>query len=141
MRVYILPTVLTILLGQAVVAQPAERPGGKPVLIRDEVDKRVEEEKIPIHDPAQARKSLEIAVFYQKRGNLKAAEERYREAVDYNKPWIEPYNRLIDMLEKAGRLEDAVAVCELYIENNLGSSKAEDFVKRKEQLVRKLSPG
>jgi tetratricopeptide (TPR) repeat protein len=140
MRVYILPTVLTLLLWQAAVAQPAQRPGGKPVLIRDEVDKRVEEEKIPIHDPEQARKSLEIAVFYQKRGNLKAAEERFREAVDYNKPWTEPYNRLIEMLEKADRLEDAVAVCDLYVENNLGSSKTNDFIKRKEQLMRKLPP-
>lgn len=138
MRVYILVP-FALLLCQVGGYGQSQRPGGKPVLIRDEVDKRIEQEKVPVHDPEQARKSVEIGTFYQKRGNLKAAEERFREAIDFNMPWTEPYERLIALLEKAGRREEAVAICDLYVENNPGSAKNASFEKRKSDLVRKDS--
>jgi tetratricopeptide (TPR) repeat protein len=141
MRVYILVPVLLLVSQVTGLNQSSERPGGKPVLIRDEVQKRLEkdEQKVYPHDPEQARKNLEIGSFYQKRGNLKAAEERYREAINFNLPWAEPYERLIAMLAKAGRREDAVAVCDLFLSNNPTSPRREDFEKRKAELNARLA--
>lgn len=143
MRVYILVPILLLASQATALNQSTERPGGKPILIRDEVQKRLEkdENKVYPHDPEEARKNLEIGSFYQKRGNLKAAEERYREAINFNLAWVEPYQRLIEMLAKAGRVEDAVAVCDLFLSNNPTSAKREDFEKRKAELNTRLTTG
>jgi outer membrane protein assembly factor BamD (BamD/ComL family) len=95
-------------------------------------------EKVPVHDPAMAKKNVEVGDFYYKRENFKAAEERYRLAVEHNKQWVEAYEKLIKAMERQGDLISAIRVCELYLENNPDSKKIEDFKKRVRELQEKL---
>ncbi len=141
MRVYILVPILLLSSQLTALNQSSQKPGGKPVLIRDEVQKRLskDEEKVYPHDPEQARKNLEIGIFYQKRGNLKAAEERFREAINFNLAWAEAYQRLIELLSKAGRVDEAIAVCEMFLSNNPTSTQRQEFEKRKSELAARLA--
>jgi tetratricopeptide (TPR) repeat protein len=103
-----------------------QRPGDKPVLIRDEVDKR-DERKEPVHDPKQARKSAGIGDFYYRRDNLRAAAQRYREAIDFDVHWAESYDKLIRVLRRQGELEEADAVCRRFLAENPESKEAAKF--------------
>jgi len=109
------------------------------VLIRadpDEMEK--EEEKIKIHDPEQAKKSVEIGDFYAKRKNYDAAEMRYREAIEYNLKWDVSYRKLIKLLEKQDKYAAAMEICRLFIENNPDSEKVKSFQKSAQKLQKKL---
>jgi tetratricopeptide (TPR) repeat protein len=109
----------------------------KPVLIRaDETENKVEE--VPLTpDPAKAKEHLEIGDFYYKRDNYKAAAERYRDAIKYNPKWIEPYERLIRVLEKQKAFSEAVKVCEQFAETNPASEEVRRFQIRAQRLKEK----
>lgn len=113
-----------------------QQQGGKPVLIRDEVDKREEKRKEPIHDPEQARKSVGIGDFYFRRDNLRAAAQRYREAVDFDVHWPEAYEKLMRVLRRQGELEEAGEVCRRFIAENPESKEKARFEALCAELVR-----
>jgi len=99
----------------------------KPVLIRvDPTDEEVQE-TLPDPDPRRAREHVEIGDFYNRRGNFKAAAERYREAVTYNPKWPEAYEKLIRSLEKQKAFLEAIEVCEQFVESNQSSAEVERF--------------
>jgi tetratricopeptide (TPR) repeat protein len=129
MRVYFLVLFSFALLTSGSLAQQPES-GKKPVLIRDEVNKkRAEEpaEKILVHDPAQARKSVSIGDFYYKRDNFDAAASRYREAIDFDRQWPVSYEKLIKVLREQGKLSDALDVCELFVQENPDAKQVGKF--------------
>lgn len=66
-------------------------------------------------DPHRASKDIEVGDFYFKRGNYKAAEDRYREALTYKKDDAVATFRLAESLEKLGALDDARAEYESYL--------------------------
>lgn len=66
-------------------------------------------------DPHKAAKSVEVGDFYFKRKNYKAAEERYREALQYKDNDAVATFRLAVCLEKLQRPEDAQAEYESYL--------------------------
>lgn len=136
MNVYICLLLLFLTAATSVSGQESTQQERKPVLIRDEV-KKADEEKIPVHDPEQARKHVEVGDFYAKRDNYAAAEERYRLAVEYNRSWPDSYRKLIGLLEKSGRYDEAVAICDLFLKDNPDSEKRPDFEKRRRDLERK----
>jgi tetratricopeptide (TPR) repeat protein len=66
-------------------------------------------------DPHKAAKDLEIGDFYFKRGNYRAAEDRYREALHYKENDAVATLRLAESLEKVGALDDARSEYESYL--------------------------
>jgi tetratricopeptide (TPR) repeat protein len=66
-------------------------------------------------NPHQAAKSIEVGDFYFKRGNYKAAEERYREALGYKDNDAVATIKLAISLEKLGVYDDARAEYESYL--------------------------
>lgn len=66
-------------------------------------------------DPHKAAKSVEVGDFYFKRGNYRAAEDRYREALRYKDNDAVATIRLAICLEKLGILDDARAEYESYL--------------------------
>jgi len=66
-------------------------------------------------DPHKAAKSIEVGNFYFKRGNYRAAEDRYREALRYKENDAVATIRLAVCLEKLGVLDDARKEYESYL--------------------------
>jgi tetratricopeptide (TPR) repeat protein len=66
-------------------------------------------------DPHKAAKSIEVGNFYYKRGNYRAAEDRYREALRYKENDAVATIRLAVCLEKLGVLDDARSEYESYL--------------------------
>lgn len=115
------------------VPLPAQegRSGRKPILIREEqTEKKEKEEEIFVHNPEQAKKDVEVGDFYFKRKNFKAAESRYRRAINYNTEWSEAYEKLIKLFERQGEIDSAIEVCYEFVEANPSSKKAKDFEQR-----------
>ncbi len=123
-------------------AQAQEAPRKKPVLVRrDATADATAEPEIVTPDPNQAREHLEVGNFYFRRGNYKAAADRYREAVKYGPKNAEAYERLIRSLEKLDDFEGALKVCDDFIQVNPDSAKVQDFEKKADQLRTKAKPG
>jgi tetratricopeptide (TPR) repeat protein len=126
---------LVLLSTQLLMAQ--REPGGKPVLIRPE-PVEVKDKDEPVEpDPKLSAEHLTIGDFYLRRNNLRAAEERYREAVRYNPKSIEAYEKLVKTLERAKEFQQAALVCEEFLEFNPDSERAEHFRKQADKLRRK----
>lgn len=66
-------------------------------------------------DPHKAAKDVEVGDFYFKRGNYHAAEERYRDALQYKENDATATIRLAECLEKLGILDDARSEYESYL--------------------------
>jgi Flp pilus assembly protein TadD len=66
-------------------------------------------------DPHKAAKSIEVGNYYFKRGNYRAAEDRYREALRYKENDAMATIRLAICLEKLGVLDDARSEYESYL--------------------------
>jgi tetratricopeptide (TPR) repeat protein len=139
--VYLIPLLL-LFLGIPLFGQEG-RSGRKPVLIRPEptADKVEEvEEGPPEPDPQKAKEHVEVGDFYYKRKNYSAAEERYREAIQFNPKWAKAYEKLVGLLEKqhafgklVGLLEkqhafgEAVKVCEQFVQSSDSSKDVKRF--------------
>jgi Flp pilus assembly protein TadD len=66
-------------------------------------------------DPQKAAKDIEVGTYYFKRGNYKAAEDRFREALTYKENDAVATFRLAESLEKLGVLDDARVEYESYL--------------------------
>jgi tetratricopeptide (TPR) repeat protein len=66
-------------------------------------------------DPHKAAKSIEVGDFYFRRKNYRAAEGRYRDALQYKDNDAVATIRLAECLEKLGVLDDARAEYESYL--------------------------
>lgn len=132
MRIHIF-LILCCLFFLPSIAQP-RRPGGKPVLIRDDQTQQEEEEKVIIQNPAEAKRHMGVGDFYYKRQNYKAAAERYRTAIDYALDWYEAYDKLTKALARQGEYDAAIEVCSLFETNNPDSGEIEKARKRARKL-------
>lgn len=116
--------------------QDSQRRQG-PVLIKD-FESPGEEEKVYPHDPAKARKNLEIGEYYFKRDNYLAAEARFNEALQYDKQWPEAYKKLIEAFVKQEKYGSAVEVCQKFAENNPESGELDYFRKEEKKYREKM---
>ena len=119
-------------------------PKRKPVLIRADQTEEEVEKAPPAPDPGKSKEHLEVGDFYLKRDNYKAAENRYREAIQYNPKSPEAYEKLISVLEKQDAFEKALEVCEQFVHTNPASEKIGRFehrMKKLQQESRKSKPG
>jgi tetratricopeptide (TPR) repeat protein len=71
--------------------------------------------EVRIWDPHKAAKSVEVGDFYFRRKNYRAAEDRYREALQYKDNDAVATIKLAVCLEKLGILDDARAEYESYL--------------------------
>ena len=138
-RLVIHITVISVFSSSILFSQEKPRTGRKPVLVRADPEEDQVEEEIIVHDPVQAKKSVEIGDFYLKRDNFEAAEQRYREAIQYNLKWDKSYKKLIKLLEKQEDFQAAIEVCKEFIQNNPTSKEVKDFEKTEEKLKEKLN--
>ena len=67
------------------------------------------------YDPHKAAKNVEVGDFYFKRGNYKAAESRYAEALDWKPNDAVATFRLAQSEEKLGKKEDALKNYQAYL--------------------------
>ncbi len=120
--------------------QQEPRKGRKPVLIREDPNEtKPEEQEVVIQpNPKLSTQSITVGDFYFKRGNFKAAAERYREAVKYNPKSAEAYEKLIRSLEKQKELEQAIAVCEQFVATNPSAKEIPKFQERATEIKAKV---
>jgi tetratricopeptide (TPR) repeat protein len=131
--------ILLFLLSANPILSQERRSGRKPVLIReDQTEKKVEEE-IFTHNPAEAKKNVEVGDFYFKKKNFKAAESRYRRAIKFNTEWPKAYEKLIKLFEQQGDFDAAIEICYEFVDANPSSKKAHDFEKRAGRFKEKIA--
>lgn len=119
-----------------------EAPRKKPVLVRrDATAEAKAEPEIITPDPAQALKNLKVGDFYFRKGNYKAAADRYRDAVKYGPKNADAYEKLVRSLEKLDDFKGALEVCGDFIAVNADSAKVRDFEKKAVELKTKANPG
>jgi Flp pilus assembly protein TadD len=85
-------------------------------------------------DPHKAAKDIEVGNFYFRRGNYRAAEDRYREALTYKENDAVATFRLAESLEKLGVLDDARAEYESYLKILPHGPEASEAQKALEKL-------
>jgi tetratricopeptide (TPR) repeat protein len=90
-------------------------------------------------NPHKAAKDIEVGDFYFKRKNYRAAESRYREALDYKDNDADATYRLAICLEKLNQPDEAVAEFQSYLRILPHGSKAEDAQKAIERLSKPQS--
>ena len=116
-------SLLAALLAGALCAQPEkEKPPPKPKTSDEQKKAQQKEEEPPEEDesikpreysfnPLEAERDLKIGNYYFKKGNYKAALNRFREASRWNPNYAEAYLRLGESEEK---LKDKAAAAEAY---------------------------
>ena len=92
----------------------------------------------PIFDPYRAHKSLEIGMFYMKKGNYDAAIERFEDAARSKPNFARPHLLLGEAYEKKGAKAEAVKAYQKYLEILPSAEDAGKVRKRIAQLNREL---
>lgn len=88
----------------------------------------------PTYDPLRADKSVEIGMFYMKRGNYDAAIERFQDATRFQPKLARPYSLLGEAYERKGDVENALASYRKYLEVYRTAPDREKILKRIEKL-------
>ena len=88
-------------------------------------------------NPHEADKDVEVGLFYFKRGNLKAAEARFRDALKWQDNHAEALYRLAVVLEKEGQMTQARQNYEAYLKILPKGEFAADSKKALERLGEK----
>jgi tetratricopeptide (TPR) repeat protein len=88
----------------------------------------------PAYDPLRANKSVEIGMFYLKRGNYDAAIERFEDATHFQPKLARPYSLLGEAYERKGELDKALTAYRRYLEVYRNAPDREKILKRIEKL-------
>lgn len=67
------------------------------------------------YDPHRAEKNVEVGDYYFKQKNYRAAESRYREALQWKPNDAIATYKLADVLDKSGKTEEAATYYENYL--------------------------
>ena len=92
------------------------------------------------YDPHRAEKCVEVGDYYMRRKNYRAAESRYREALDYKPNDALATFRLAVVLEKTGERDEARQRYEEYLKILPQGPLARDARKALERLKAKKPP-
>jgi tetratricopeptide (TPR) repeat protein len=109
--------------------------------VDDEDEDRSDVKEFHPFDPHKAEKDVEVGDFYFKRGNLRAATERYREALEYKPNDAAATIGLAESLEKLGNKDEAAANYESYLKILPNGPRAEEARKGLERLKPKEAAG
>jgi tetratricopeptide (TPR) repeat protein len=89
-------------------------------------------------DPYHAEKSIEIGLYYMKKGNYDAAIERFQDAASRKPNFARPYLLLGEAYEKKGDKASALKSYEKYLEILPRAADAKRVRKRIEKLSREI---
>ncbi len=129
---YAIPVLLALAAsspGVSAQGPPGQAPVEKPV------EKAAEE---PVFDPYGAEKSVQIGLYYMKKGNYDAAIERFQDAASRKPGFARPYRRMGEAYEKKGEKAEAVKAYQKYVEILPSAEDAGKVRKRIEKLSREL---
>jgi tetratricopeptide (TPR) repeat protein len=101
-------------------------PGSAAAVVDAETEAEGGVSEFRVWDPHKAAKDIEVGDFYLRRKNYRAAEDRYREALQYKDNDAEATIRLAVCLEKLGLPGDALAEYESYLRILPHGPKAEE---------------
>jgi tetratricopeptide (TPR) repeat protein len=87
------------------------------------------------YDPYHANKSVEIGSYYQRRGNLDAAADRYKDAIRYKPDFAKPRLLLAEIYEKKHDYPEAIRYYNEYLKILPNGPEA----KRAKERIEKLS--
>jgi tetratricopeptide (TPR) repeat protein len=87
-------------------------------------------------DPYHAEKSIEIGLYYMKKGNYDAAIDRFQDAARYRANFARPYLLMGQAYEKKGDKVSAIAAYKKYLEILPNAPDAEKIQKRIGKLTR-----
>jgi tetratricopeptide (TPR) repeat protein len=93
----------------------------------------------PVWDPLHASKSIEVGMFYKKKGNYDAAIERFQDAVRLQPGLAEPFLLLGEVYEKKGEPSMAVSSYRKYLDTYRTAPDREQVLKRIERLESQMS--
>jgi len=85
-------------------------------------------------NPVRSKRDVEVGTFYFKKGDWKAAAQRFREATLWNEGNAEAWLRLGETEEKRGSVKSAKAAYTKYLEIAAESKLAPDVKRRLERL-------
>ena len=116
----------------------------KPVLIRVDPDEAASNREggkpaLTIPDRETAREHVNIGNFYFKKDNFQAAAGRYRDAIECDSKWVKPYEKLVRTLEKLGSFQEALEICQQFIEIDSTSKDVKRFQKWHKELSERAS--
>ncbi len=89
---------------------------------------------LPRYDPLRAEKDIEVGNFYLKKGNVDAAIDRYRDAIEYRPNYALPHKLLAQALEKKRLKKEAIRSYTRYLEIYPHAEDAEKIRQRIDQL-------
>jgi tetratricopeptide (TPR) repeat protein len=87
------------------------------------------------YDPYHAEKSLEIGSYYQRRGNLDAAADRYKDAIQYKPDFARPRILLAEIYEKKRDYPQAIRYYNEYLKILPNGPEAKRAKERVEKLT------
>jgi tetratricopeptide (TPR) repeat protein len=85
-------------------------------------------------NPHRADKDVEVGDFYYKRKNFRAAEDRFREALEFQSNHAEATYRLADVLEKEDKHDEAATYYTAYLRILPHGPRADESKKALERL-------
>jgi len=88
----------------------------------------------PLWDPLHASKSIEVGIFYKKKGNYDAAIERFEDAARLQPGLARPFLLLGEVYEKKHDPVSAVTAYRKYLDLYHTAPDREDILKRIEKL-------
>jgi len=88
----------------------------------------------PTYDPLRANKSVEIGMFYLKRGNYDAAIERFQDATRFQPKLARSYALLGEAYERKGDVDNALVSYKKYLAVYSTAPDREKILKRIEKL-------
>jgi tetratricopeptide (TPR) repeat protein len=91
----------------------------------------------PVFDPLHAGKSLEVGIFYLKKGNYDAAINRFTDATHYEPKLAKPWRLLGETYEKKHDTTRAVESYKKYLDILPGAEDAARITKRIAELEEK----
>jgi Tfp pilus assembly protein PilF len=90
------------------------------------------------YDPYHAEKSIEVGLYYFKKGNYDAAIDRFQDAVRFKPNFARAYHLLGEAYEKKGDKAEAVQAYRKYLEILPAADDAKKVRKRIDKLTREL---
>jgi tetratricopeptide (TPR) repeat protein len=135
-------------------AAPAPAPADRPSLAKragtaEPAKPAAAEPEAPAWDPLHASKSVEVGVFYMRKGDLDAAIDRFQDAARMQPGLAKPFFLLGEVYERKDQPADAVAAYRKYLELYPTAPDSDKIRKRIERLegriqresARRLPPG
>lgn len=103
-------------------AEPEEKPGEKPGKPSDK------------YDPYPAQKDLEVGMFYLHKGNVDAAIDRFKDAIQLRPNFAKPRLLLAEAYEKKGDKAEALKYYKEYLEVFPSAPDSKSIRKKIERL-------